>query len=1245
MTASVDCSESFKSWFISRVGTIVSAYRGQDAVLLFLGLTSVESSLLATSPYAHSSFSTVLDDEGNLLLDALAASRKTTLKSLSISNGPVLLLYEQGILVKSFLSDHDLYEGKVIIVRNNLFLDSEGYPSPVSPSELDDLADFLDGMSQIEEPKSAKYYAQAFKVKDNYLTKPIRIDDEVDCEIVNLIEPADSVDFVDGGDALSEPIAVPSPQYLSVRLGVSYGEVSARSFTLGDEGTNNDFNVNPYRGSLLAFAGLLIDCGAGCTVVDASTEKAGTGDGEGGNELLPILKKCWGADARFRNLRFYKHPHEDNQMEEISQGAISWFVVKQAELALAGEENFSDVLVTAPTGAGKSLLFQIPALYLAEKHDVVTLVIEPLKALMKDQVENLRRRGVTSVAAINSDQSFDERTHEYHRIRNGEVSLVYLAPELLLSSSIDNILGGRTLGLVVVDEVHTVTSWGKDFRPDYWYLGPYLKKLRRQGNLFPTFCLTATAVYGGKDDVVNQTIRDLELGSCKLYLGNPRREDISFSINVQKKIDNPGTLKEVKTELAVKWIREAVAADHHAIVYCPYRTHVDHIMDVLGEKDAKVLGYHAGKPKEYRRLVEASFKHGRCRVLVSTKAFGMGVDIDDITAIYHYAPTGNLSDYIQEIGRAARKRNIRGTACIDFFAKDNSYARSLYAMSQFRQWQLREIMAKLYSIYISRPKGGRSQNLLVSPESFAYLFPTESDETKKANRVKSALMMVSRDLEAKYNFPVIVVRPKPAYTTAYICIEQSAEDDFVKRYDTYLTPVSKARSRYEVRPGQSTVKIADMGSIYRLQADRMWEENFPDRTFAQFKYDLFKGDIGMHSGEPSVSSRLVLTVSYDEAFSLVKEHVQQYSEALRDSLLQLSRGGEFSKKDFRDDMASRLPREVTDSRTLDGLLDALVKPVRGITKSGSSNLKFVVRIQREGSTLPRYKVRAGDVTPFLDSVSSNIRYLDPGERSESVMYLDPQSPGIRFELAELLQTLKLATYEVRGGDNPEIFVRLNDPVKLKELSADKRYSNDVLKELDARHDYSSKVISGFFLTSMPDEERWDLVEEYFLGNDDYVADRLGIAHETSVGPITKKVKYRNGSRVKDVEGFLAVITNEGTGIEPQSYFKIWGRMESICTTKEERADLRLLQDATRGSRHEYPSRNAELTIESTGTTLHPALVWKASKVMLFTQQRAGELDDARKTDWKVYILGQGKSISNLAGDIEVRTPHRANKGR
>lgn len=266
-----------------------------------------------------------------------------------------------------------------------------------------------------------------------------------------------------------------------------------------------------------------------------------------------------------------------------------------------------------------------------------------------------------------------------------------------------------------------------------------------------------------------------------------------------------------------------------------------------------------------------------------------------------------------------------------------------------------------------------------------------------------------------------------------------------------------------------------------------------------------------------------------------------------------------------------------------------------------------------------------------------LHFLNPGNKKTCVRYLDPKALGSRYELAELLQTLGLATYEVRGGDNPEIFVRLNDPTKLKSLSSNPQYSNSVLKEQNSRHDYSAKVITGFFMTPMETDERWDLVEEYFLGNDDYVASRLGLnvtSADTANGDTLRKVKYRGKQRI--FTGLRASVTNEGRGFPPQPYFRIWRSLLSKAETPEEAADLEKLKNAAKGTHYEYPCLNAELQIESTGEKLHPFLIWKECKVLLFKQKAAAEYDLAKKTDWVPYLLGQGDSITTLAEHIVPR---------
>lgn len=333
-----------------------------------------------------------------------------------------------------------------------------------------------------------------------------------------------------------------------------------------------------------------------------------------------------------------------------------------------------------------------------------------------------------------------------------------------------------------------------------------------------------------------------------------------------------------------------------------------------------------------------------------------------------------------------------------------------------------------------------------------------------------------------------------------------------------------------------------------------------------------------------------------------------------------------------------MPAELQDAKVLRGLLNSLVKPVVGTSNNTVSDFKIVIRVRQESVGVQHYRVR-GNVLNCISCMKKGIQYLDPGAGRSRTLYLDPKSTGLRFEMAELLQTLGLASYEVRGGDNPEIFVRLNDSLKVKGLSEDKDYSNGVLKDLNARHEYSTKVITGFFLTPMSDEDRWDLVEEYFLGNDDYVAQRLGIAADKDHSiSLQKKVKYRDDKKIFD--GLLATVTNEGVAYEPQPFFRIWKQLKNACVSSQEFTDLQTLSDATKGQRFEFPCRNVELTVESTSEVLHPLLTWKASKTLLFAMNATAELDIARKTDWKAFILGQGDSIEKLADAIAIRPRSR-----
>lgn len=469
-------SNSYASWFTSRVEALMSSHADEPCILAFLGMSPLQAQLLAKTDECLMG---MVDANGFYNPEEFKQLKKKAFMQCLGCDSSIVMLYEQLLEIKGSLAD--MFDGTVYVVRNNLFLSADGYPSAVRGSELAVFAEELNATGKTS-GLLAKYYAAVQKCNDNYLTSPILPGAELNCVLLNLYEGT-KFEAVPASSSTIEVIPAASAASLVYRLKVSNGQIHPATIEIPGSSSQSAIDDEPMR----VLAVLAKEAGLPVTFLvkrDVEDEVQDTG------LLLPILQRYWGAEARFRKLSFYSDPDFSNEMERVSQGAICEFAAKQAMAAHQGSDSFRDILLTAPTGAGKSILFQLPALYLAKKLETVTLVIEPLKALMTDQVANLRARGVKNVVAINSDIPYGERIEAYEKIKDGRASIVYLSPELLLESSLDTILSGRELGLVVVDEVHTVTSWGKDFRPDYWYLGPYLTKLRKTGtHRFPIFAL------------------------------------------------------------------------------------------------------------------------------------------------------------------------------------------------------------------------------------------------------------------------------------------------------------------------------------------------------------------------------------------------------------------------------------------------------------------------------------------------------------------------------------------------------------------------------------------------------------------------------------------------------------------------------------------------------------------------------------------------------------------------------------
>lgn len=765
-------------------------------------------------------------------------------------------------------------------------------------------------------------------------------------------------------------------------------------------------------------------------------------------ELSLILKEIWGYDS-FRTLQVYYDLTIDRTIRNIPQNEIIEIVIRESEKGLIDDptQQMNNILLTAPTGAGKSILFQLAAIYLAKKYKAMTIVVSPLVALMDDQVEGLT--GYNRIATLNSNRTGSEKNDIINRINKGEIDILYLSPEMLLAYSISNFIGTRRLGLIVIDEAHTVTTWGRDFRVDYLFLGDYIRKSRKMLNYsFPIFALTATAVWdvSRKNDMVYDTIKSLNMDPCLIFIGNVKRSNIGFHFSESKISKNYE--KERKT-LTIKRINEAINNGKKTIVYFPFKSTIKSLLKSDEILDIKhlIASYHASLFQNQKSQNALDFKSGVKPIMLATKAYGMGVDINDIEEVYHHAPSGNLADYVQEIGRIARDPNIHGIARLDFSPNDFTYKRRLQGLSNIRSYQLQEVLTKLMALF---KMNGEKRNMLISAADFSYIFPSSKTDNLDQN-VKSSLLLISNDLLNKLRFHSLIVRPKSLYSRCYVAVKLSEVSSFYKCYKNYVSKVSS--------------------NVFYLYADKLWQDKFTNISFPMFKYLLGRGRI-FKDFNVSLKSKIEVNLKYNieetrtkmlEFFTLANGFIKYMAT-------------NHHRLPF-DDMKAQLPRR-WDNEKKERFLETF-KALYAIAPASeeTSDAYCSINTQSKGGMKQSFQfLQAG-----YESVQT--RYLkvfkDYFKHEEFTSYFDWNSEVYR--ICEFLNSFGLADYQRHGGDEPMIAVRINNPNYLNSLLRKKNYHNAILNSIYEKQAYAERVFTYFFTTPMSDTERWEFIESYFLG--------------------------------------------------------------------------------------------------------------------------------------------------------------------
>lgn len=332
---------------------------------------------------------------------------------------------------------------------------------------------------------------------------------------------------------------------------------------------------------------------------------------------------------------------------------------RAVEAALHGKS----LLAIFPTGGGKSITFQIPALMAGKATRGLTVIISPLQSLMKDQVDNLEKIGITDAVTINGLLDPIERAKVVKRIEDGSAKLLYISPEALRSKSMENLLLGRKIERFVIDEAHCFSAWGQDFRVDYLYIADFIKNLCEKKELdvmIPVSCFTATA----KQNVVAD-IRDyfkVNLGlELELFTASAARKNLKYKViecHEEDKYDRLRTL----------------IANHECptIVYVSSTKKAEELAERLSMDGYRARSYHGRMDKQVKSENQDLFTSGDIDIMVATSAFGMGVDKSDVGLVVHYQISNSLENYVQEAGRAGRDQSIEAECFVLFDEEDLS---------------------------------------------------------------------------------------------------------------------------------------------------------------------------------------------------------------------------------------------------------------------------------------------------------------------------------------------------------------------------------------------------------------------------------------------------------------------------------------------------------------------------------------------------------------------------------------------
>lgn len=520
----------------------------------------------------------------------------------------------------------------------------------------------------------------------------------------------------------------------------------------------------------------------------------------------------------FEHDDFREYP-QDNEGNSLQSRIVS-------EAASGGS-----VLGILPTGTGKSVCYQIPALLNYYNIGALTVVISPLVALMTDQIAGLESKGITSAISVNGNLTLAERSDALEKVMHGEASMLLISPEQLRSSAIRTALKQRVVGPWVLDEAHCVSKWGHDFRPDYRYVSRFIAEFDQAAFDPQVICLTATAKPEVIKDIEDHFVKRLKI-EFKKFNGGASRQNLTFEVRSTTELTKEADILDTIGRILPN------EGDSGAIVYCSTRSQTEKLAKFLINRGFAATHFHARIAPEEKKAIQEKFHKGELRIIVATNAFGMGIDKPDIRLVVHADIPSSLENYLQEAGRAGRDGGRAD--CVLFF--ENEDIDKQFSLTTKTELTIKEIQAILSSIRKLRKKKDPKGDQVIAIAGEIVKEDTNADSRNDSsdvdNKVKTAIYWLE---EAE-----LLVRDENKISVYPSSLMISSREEAELKLDDKKNAITKARRRTLLKivnhllqaPANEAVSTDDLLRVSELSNSRLFKALYDLEALGIMKNDL-----------------------------------------------------------------------------------------------------------------------------------------------------------------------------------------------------------------------------------------------------------------------------------------------------------------------------------------------------------------------------------------------------------------------